>query len=133
MTEDEFEKIAREWFASARHPKLGRVHDERSDGLAIAHKSAQDVPVPLAGLEDAGGGLGEPRGNRPFGLGRRKRTVEHAGTGSNPQEGPPREPSEVDEIRPDEDAFEPCSAFLVLLRSRVIGVEQEVRIDEDHR
>jgi hypothetical protein len=25
MTEDEFEKIAREWFASARHPKLGRL------------------------------------------------------------------------------------------------------------
>src|SRR5271165_5823547 len=52
------------------------VHDERTGGLALAHKAAQDVPVPLARLENAGGGLGEPGGDRRFGLGSGKRTLE---------------------------------------------------------
>jgi hypothetical protein len=29
--------------------------------------------------------------------------------------------------------FEPGSACLVLLRPRMIGIEQQVRVDEDHR
>jgi hypothetical protein len=41
-----------------------RVHDKRAGGLAVARKTTQDVPVPLARLENAGGWLGKPRGNR---------------------------------------------------------------------
>ena len=37
-----------------------RVHDKRAGGLAVVHKTAQDVPVPLARLENPGGWLGEP-------------------------------------------------------------------------
>jgi hypothetical protein len=36
------------------------IHNQRARGLAVAHKSAQYLPVPLAWLDDAGGGLGEP-------------------------------------------------------------------------
>jgi hypothetical protein len=53
-----------------------RVHDKRAGGLAVAHKTTQDVPVPLARLENAGGWLGKPRGNRCFGLGRAYQQIE---------------------------------------------------------
>ena len=75
-----------------------RVHDERAGGLAVVHKAAQDVPVPLARLENAGGRLGKPGGDRRLGLGGRKRAIEYPGMGRNPQKGPQREPREADEI-----------------------------------
>jgi hypothetical protein len=110
-----------------------RVDDQRANRLTVLHETAQDLPVPLARLEDAGRGLGEPGGNRRFGLGRRKRTVEDAGIGGDPQEGPQREPGEADEVGPRERRLEPGPASLVLRRSRMIGVEQQVRVDEDQR
>jgi hypothetical protein len=55
------------------------------------------------------------------------------GFSSNSQKGPQREPSEANEIRPREHSFEPGSAFLVLLGSRMIGVEEQVRVDKDQR
>jgi len=110
-----------------------RVHDKRAGGLAVAHKTTQNVPVPLARLENAGGWLGKPRGNRRFGLGRGKRAFEYPGICSNSQKGPQREPSEADKIGPREHSFEPGSAFLVLLGSRMIGVEEQVRVDQDQR
>ena len=39
------------------------VHDERACCLALADEAAQDFPVPLARIEDAGDRLGEPRRN----------------------------------------------------------------------
>ena len=110
-----------------------RVHDKRAGGLAVAHKTAQDVPVPLARLENPGGWLGEPRGNRRFGLGRVERALEYPRICSNSQKGPQREPSEADKIGLREHSFEPGSAFLVLLGSRMIGVEEQVRVDQDQR
>jgi len=35
-----------------------RVHDKRAGGLAVAHKTTQDVPVPLPRLENASRRLG---------------------------------------------------------------------------
>jgi hypothetical protein len=110
-----------------------RVHDKRAGGLAVAHKTAQDVPVPLARLEDPGGWLGKPRGNRRFGLGHVKRALEYPRICSNSQKGPQREPSEADEIGPREHSFEPAPAFLVLLGSRMIGVEEQVRVNKNQR
>lgn len=55
------------------------VHDERTGGLALAHQAAQDVPMPLARLEDTGRRLGEPGRNRRFRLGRRQRTSKARG------------------------------------------------------
>ena len=34
------------------------VHHRRAGGLALAHEAAQDVPVPLAGLQYPGDRLG---------------------------------------------------------------------------
>jgi hypothetical protein len=110
-----------------------RVHDKRAGGLAIAYKITQDIPVPLARLENAGGWLGKPGGNRCFGLGGGKRAVEYPGICSNSQKGPQREPSEADELGPREHSFEPDSALLVLLGSGMISIEQQVRVDEDQR
>ena len=107
------------------------VHDKRTGGLAVVHKAAQDVPVPLARLENAGGRLGKPGGDRRLGLGCRKRTIEYPGIGRNPQKGPQREPREADKIRPRQHGFQPGSAFLVLFGSWMVGVEQQVRVDED--
>ena len=84
-------------------------------------------------LENAGGWLGKPRGNRRFGLGRGKPAFEYPGICSNSQKGPQREPSEADKIGPREHGFEPGSAFFVLLGSRMIGVEEQVRVDQDQR
>jgi hypothetical protein len=61
-----------------------------------------------------------------------KRMFEHARICCNPEEGSQRKPREANEIRPREHGFEPGSACLVLLRPRVISIEQ-IRIDEDHR
>jgi hypothetical protein len=55
------------------------VHDQRADGLSVAHETAQDVPVPFARDENPRSCLAEPRGNRRFCFGRGKRTFEHAG------------------------------------------------------
>jgi hypothetical protein len=71
------------------------VHDQRTGSLSVADKTAQDVPVPFAGLENPHGRLGEPGGNRRFGFGRGKRNFEHAGICCNPGEGPQREPGEA--------------------------------------
>ena len=83
--------------------------------------------------DSPGGWLGKPRGNRRFGLGRGKPAFEYPGICSNSQKGPQREPSEADKIGPREHSFEPGSAFLVLLGSRMIGVEEQVRVDQDQR
>jgi hypothetical protein len=109
------------------------VHDERTDSLSVAHNTAQDVPVPFARVENPGGGLAEPGGNRRFGFGCGKRTFEHAGIRCDPEEHPERKPSEANEVRPREHGFEPGPAFLVLLGRRMIRIEQQVRVDEDHR
>jgi hypothetical protein len=61
-----------------------------------------------------------------------KRYFEHLGICRDPEEDPQRELGEANEVRPRERGFEPGSACLVLLRPRVIGIEQ-IRIDEDHR
>ena len=34
------------------------VHDQRTRSLSVAHKTAQDVPVPFARVENPGGWLG---------------------------------------------------------------------------
>jgi hypothetical protein len=104
-----------------------------ADGLAVPHKAAQDVPVPLARFEYAGGGLSEPGGDRAFRLGGRKRALEHPRGCHDSQEGPQREPGEADEFRPGERSLQPSPALLMLFRSRMIGVEQQVRVNEDHR
>jgi hypothetical protein len=85
------------------------------------------------GSRNPGGGLAEPGGNRRFGFGRGQRTFEHAGICRNPEKGPQRKPGEANEIRPREHGFEPGSAFLVLLCPRMVGIEQQVCVDEDHR
>ena len=116
-----------------------RVHDKRAGGLSVAYKTAQDIPVPIARLKNAGGWLGKPGGNRRFGFGGGKRAIEYAGICSNSQKGPQRKPSEADQIGPREHSFEPDSAFLVLLRSRIISIEEQeeqeeqVGVDEDQR
>jgi hypothetical protein len=109
------------------------VHDKRAGGLAVAYKTAQDILVSLTGLKNTGGRLGKPGGNRRFGLGGGQRAVEYSGICSNPQKGPQREPSEADEIGLREYSFKPNPAFLVLLSSRVISIEQQIRIHEDQR
>jgi hypothetical protein len=102
------------------------VHDQRTGRLPVAHKTAQDVPVPFARVENPCGRLVEPGGNRRFGFGRGKRNFEHAGICCNPEEGPQRKPGEADGIRPRERGFEPGSAFLMLLCPGTIGIEQQV-------
>jgi hypothetical protein len=62
-----------------------------------------------------------------------KRAIEYPGICSNSQKGPQREPSEADEIGPREHSFEPDSAFLVLLGSQIISIEQQVSVDQDQR
>ena len=109
------------------------IHDERAGSLSVAHKTAQDVPVPFARVENPCGWLAEPGRDRRFGFGGGKWAFEHARTCCNPKEGPQRKPSEANEVRSREYGFEPGSAFLMLLRPRMIGVEQQVRVDEDHR
>src|SRR5260370_41836987 len=109
------------------------VNDQRTRSLAVEHKTARDILVPFARVENPGGRLVEPGGNRRFGFGRGKRTFEHAGICCNPEEGPQCKPSEADEIGPREHSFEPGSAFLVLLRPRMVGLEEQVRVDENHR
>lgn len=109
------------------------VHDQRTCSLSVANETAQDVPVPFARLENSGDRLSEPEGNRRFGFGRGQRTFEHSAICRDPEKGPERKPSEADEIRPREHGFELGAALLVLLRSRVIGIKQQVRVDQDHR
>ena len=86
--------------------------------------------MPLTGFENAGARLNEPGGNRRFGLGGGKRPLEYC---RGPQKCPQCQPRETNEVRPRNHRFEPGLALVVLLRSRLIGVKQEVRVDEDHR
>ena len=110
-----------------------RVHDQRPGGLALAHKLLEDVPVPLAGLDHTGRGLSEPRGDCRHGLGSGQRTLEHSRIGRDPQERPERRPSEADKFGPPKRRFQPSPALLMLLRSGMMGVEQQIRIDQDQR
>ena len=57
------------------------VHNEWAGSLSVLHKTAQDLPVPIARFENPGGWLAEPG-----------------------------------------------SAFLVLFRPRMVGVEQQARM-----
>ena len=38
----------------------GGVHGKRTCSLAVMHKAAQDIPMPLPGLKNAGCRHGEP-------------------------------------------------------------------------
>jgi hypothetical protein len=64
------------------------IHDQQAGGLVPAHEATPDAPVPLARLENAGGGLDEPGGDRRFGLGGGKRTLEYSRVCHDPQKGP---------------------------------------------
>src|SRR5260370_40520264 len=48
------------------------VHDHRTRSLSVADKTAPDIPVPFALVENPGGRLGVPGGKRLFGFGRGK-------------------------------------------------------------
>ena len=109
------------------------VHNKWAGSLSVAHESAQNVPVPFARIENPGSRLGKPRGNRRFGFGGGKRPFEHTGICCDPEKGPQRKPSEANEIGSREHGFESGSAFLVLLRPRMIGIKEQVRVDENHR
>ena len=91
--------------------------------------------VKVTGLQRPGRGtIGESAGRRDYPMSTDgKGAIEYPGICSNSQKGPQREPSEADEIGPREHSFEPDSAFLVLLGSRMIGVEEQVRVDQDQR
>src|SRR5215470_1162256 len=109
------------------------IYDERAGSLALVHQLAQDFPVALTRIEDAGGGLGEPRGNHRLSLRCRERTLEYAGICADAQEGPQRQPGEANHLGPRESRFEPRTARNVMLGSLMVGVQQQVRVDEDHR
>jgi hypothetical protein len=106
-----------------------RVHNKRTGGLAGAYQTTQDIPLPLTRLQKAGGWLGKSGGNRRFGLGGGKRAVEYPGICTNSQKGPQREPSEAGRSGPESTASSQTSAFLALLGSRMISIEQQVRVD----
>jgi hypothetical protein len=84
--------------------------------------------VPFARIENSGNRLGEHEE-----IAASDSVMEHTGICRNPEKGPQRKPSEANEIRPREHAFEPSPASLVLPRPRMVGIEQQVRVDEDHR
>ena len=108
------------------------VHDKRASGLALAPQAAQDFPMALARIEDASGGLGEPRGNHRLRLRCRERMLEYAGICADAQEGPQRQPGEANHLGPRENRFEPRTARNVMLGSLMVAVQQ-FRVDEDHR
>ena len=89
--------------------------------------------MPFARLQDAGAGLSEPCGDGGAGLGNGTRTLEHPGIGGDPEKSPKRQPSEPDEFGPGERRFEPRSTLAMLLRFWMISIEQEVRVNENHR
>jgi len=91
------------------------IHDERTRGLPPVQQLAQDLPVTLARVEDAGPWLGEQGGDHGFSLGGGKRSLEDPWIRSNPQERPQGMPGKADELRSGQCRFEPCSALLVLL------------------
>ena len=109
------------------------VHDKGTGGLPVADEAAQDVPVRFARFEDPGNRLRKPCGHCGAGLGKGKRTLEHLGVGGDPEKSPKRQPSEPDEFRSGERRFEPRSGPVMLLGSRMISIEQEVRVNENRR
>jgi hypothetical protein len=66
------------------------VHDKRTGGLALAHEATQNIPMPLARLENTGTGLSEPSRDRRAGLRDGKRSLEDARVAGDPQERPQR-------------------------------------------
>src|SRR5262249_32762720 len=108
------------------------IHDKSATGLRPAPQAGEGFPMAPARIEDAGGGLGEPRGNHRLSLRCRERMLEYAGICADAQEDPQRQPGEANHLGPRENRFEPRTPRNVMLGSSMARGHQG-RVDEEHR
>src|SRR6185436_20903421 len=101
--------------------------------LPLGQERLQDLPVALSRLDESGIRLLQPGGHEGGRLAGREWLLEDARVGGNSQEGPQRGPGESDELVAGEGRFQPLPAGPVPLRPGVVGVQQEIGVDEDQR
>lgn len=109
------------------------IHHQCPGGLTVLRQAAQDLPMALSGFKHAGCRLSEPRRHVPFGFCHRQRTLEHPRVRRNPEKRPQREPRKPHERRSRQPVFEPRPAGGVPVGPRIVGVQQDVRVDQHHR
>src|SRR5512134_1833574 len=116
-----------------RDSRDNSIHHQCASRLTFFHELAKNVPMTLTRFEDASVGLRKPGSNRRIGLRRREWALKHPRMSPDSKKRPQRQPCKADEFRPAERRLDPGAACLMLLRTRMVGIEQQVRIDEDHR
>ena len=110
-----------------------RVHNERPNGLAVIHQLSQNVPMTIAWFKDSRDRLVKPRRNCRVRFGDREWALECARIGGDPEECPERQPRKPNKLGARERRFESRPARFVLLRLRMIRIQQQIGVDEHHR
>lgn len=102
-------------------------------GLSLGHQVAQNLPMPFARIQEGNHGTFEPVRNNGCGLSKGKGVFTKSRVCTNAQESEERHPREPNWFRFRKSSFEPAASCLVMNRSSVGSIEQEIGIDENHR
>ncbi len=94
---------------------------------------AEDVPVALCGRDDPGAWLGQPTTDALDGLVRREWALENTCIGADANENIHNRPAEADWRRTRELRVPPFPGLLVTLAEAILGVEEDIGIDEYQR
>src|SRR5882672_11030813 len=89
--------------------------------------------MPFGGMEQRNGPLSEPSRDNGSRFGNRHRLGQDTSVRPNAQKRKDGLPGESDRLPSAEHGFQPGLSHLLAWRPAIVSVEQQVRIDQDHR
>jgi hypothetical protein len=111
--------------------ELGVGH-EVGRGVALPEQALENRPMDLRGVHEADAGLVQPALHARHRLLQRERPAVQAGIGADADKGRQHRPAETDRIGAAELRVPPGARHGVVFGQAVLGVEQQVGVDEDH-
>ncbi len=112
--------------------KMG-IHREGPSDLGGGEQLTENLPVPIAGLQNDDVWPTEQFRDACHGFFRGKRRSKRPVIRPDSQEGEERHPRESHRLGAREGTFKPAAGGIVVLGRGVVRVEKEVRINKDQR
>ena len=109
------------------------VRDQRSATLRCHHQFSEDAPVTNAWREKRCRWVRQPFGDDGHRFGSREWLPKNPAACADAQKGPDGRPAETDRLWRRKRCFEPAPRAAMAVTRRVVGVEENVRIEQLHR
>jgi len=108
------------------------VHHQGSLSLSAREQSRENLPVVFCRLQDRDRWLAQPGGHGADSLADGEGALKYPAVGANSQKRENRDPSQADRHWRREGLLKPDTSGPVVFRRGIVGVKEEVRVDEDH-